>query len=116
MTFLQFVTIFTTVFLLSAGQVLFKIVSEEIVLDSSGLISSLVNRKLFAAGLIYAIATLLWIFSLKGLPLRIAYPFVGMAFFIVPMLSYFILGEKIGWNTFVGAIIILIGVFVSIAK
>ena len=55
-------------------------------------------------------------FVLKATPLRIAYPFAALAFFIVPVLSHFFLGEDLHWNTFAGAFLIALGVWVSIYR
>jgi undecaprenyl phosphate-alpha-L-ara4N flippase subunit ArnE len=116
MTLLQLLLILFTVFLLSAGQILFKLASEDIILTSAGIFPSLMSLKLVIAFAVYAVATLLWLISLKGVPLRVAYPFAAMAFFIVPTLAHFFLGETLGWNTYVGAGIIALGVVVSVIR
>ena len=116
MTLPQLLFILFTVMLLAAGQILFKLASNDIVLNPSELLSSLVSIKLFFALVIYAIATLCWLITLKGLPLRVAYPFVAMTFFIVPTLAHFLLGETLHWNTYLGAAIIAVGVVVSVIR
>jgi drug/metabolite transporter (DMT)-like permease len=116
MTLLQLLLILFTITLLSFGQILFKLASEEIVLTYSGIIASLMSLRLLAAFSIYIIATSLWLVALKGVPLRVAYPFSALAFFIVPTLAHFLLGEELGWNTYVGAFIISLGVIVSVFK
>lgn len=116
MTLPQFLLIVLTVTFLSIGQILFKLASEDIILTSTGIFPSLMNLKLLIALAVYAIATLLWLVSLKGVPLRVVYPFAAMAFFIVPTLAHFFLGETIGWNTYVGAAIIAVGVVVSVIR
>jgi len=116
MTFLQLVLVLSTVLLLSIGQILFKLASKDLILTSSEIMQSLMNLKLIFALAIYAIATLLWVVSLKELPLRVAYSFVAMTFFIVPTLAHFVLGETLGWNTYIGAGIIALGVIVSVAR
>ena len=60
MTLFQVVLISFTVFLLSVGQILFKLASEDIVLNLSEIIPSLISLKLAVALAVYAIATLLW--------------------------------------------------------
>jgi undecaprenyl phosphate-alpha-L-ara4N flippase subunit ArnE len=116
MTLLQLLLIFFTVFLLSAGQILFKLASEDIVLTPSGILPSLISFKLAVAFVVYIIATCRWLVALKGVPLRVAYPFAAMAFFIVPTLAHFLLGEVLSWNTYVGASIIALGVVVSVVQ
>lgn len=110
----QLLLILLTVFLLSTGQILFKLASNGIVLSSTGLLPSLLNLRFMAALAVYSIATLLWIIALKDIQLRVAYPFAALAFFIVPTLAHFILGETLSWNTYVGAVIIAIGVIISV--
>ena len=116
MTFLQLLLILFTVFLLSVGQILFKMASDDIVLTFAGILQSLVSVKLIVAFSVYSIATVLWLIALKGVPLRVAYPFVALAFFIVPVLAHFLLGEALSWNTYVGAGIIALGVTVSACR
>jgi len=116
MNLFQLALILSTVFLLSIGQILFKLAAGTLVLSANGFIPSLFNPKLLLAMLVYGVATVLWIVALKGMPLRIAYPFVALGFFIVPTLSHWFLGEPMNWNTYAGAVIIACGVAVSVYK
>ena len=61
------------------------------------------------------IATLLWIWFLRLLPLNKAYPIMALAFVIVPLMSFCMLGEKLELNVLVGAVIIFVGVYISIS-
>ena len=108
----QIMLILLTVLLLSLGQVLLKLAAMS-VKDID--ISSLLQPKLILALCVYFIATVLWIAVLRHTPLRIAYPFVGLAFLIVPVLSWFWLDEQISLNTIVGGTAILIGVWISVS-
>lgn len=116
MSILQTILIFCTVLLLSIGQILFKLASNDIELNFEKIIPSLLNIKLVIAFVVYSAATILWMIGIKGVPLRLAYPFSALAFFFVPMMAHHILNESIGWNTYVGAVIIALGVFVSVYK
>lgn len=116
MSVFQIILILLTVLFLSVGQILFKVASSSIDLSFSGLIPSLMSARLILALFIYAIATVLWLFVLKDVSLRVAYPFSALAFFVVPTLSHFFLGETVGWNTYVGAGIIAFGVIVSATR
>jgi undecaprenyl phosphate-alpha-L-ara4N flippase subunit ArnE len=82
--------------------------------SAAGFISSMLNIKLIIALAVYFFATLMWLFVLKSTPLRVAYPFFALVFFIVPIFAHFLLGESINWNTFAGAALIAIGVWVSV--
>lgn len=111
----QFLFIIATVFLLAIGQILFKVAAEKINIAEQGFINSvLFNITLIVALLIYAVATFCWLMVLKGIPLRLAYPFAALGFFIVPLLSHFFLGEPLHLSSFVGAAIIMAGVYVSL--
>lgn len=57
-----------------------------------------------------ALSTLLWIWVLRTLPLNIAYPFMALAFVIVPVLTYFVLGEPLSWRGALGVALIIGGV------
>lgn len=103
-----------TVSLLSAGQILFKLAANGLNTAQPFHIQLLFNRTLIFALAIYGVATVLWIMSLRTVPLRLAYPFVGLAFIFVPLLSHFILSEPLKLNTFVGAALILAGLWVSV--
>lgn len=116
MTLPQVALILLTVLALSAGQILFKLAAESINFTPMGLVEGLLNIKLIIALIVYFIATVLWLFVLKQIPLRVAYPYVALAFIIVPTLAYFLLGEKLYWNTIIGAIFIFMGVWVSSIK
>lgn len=116
MSLLQLLLILFTVLTLSVGQILFKLAANDIILDPAKLLSSLFNFKLIIAFTVYLFATFLWLLVLKDVPLRIAYPFAALAFFIVPTLAHFLLGEPIGWNTYTGASIIAFGVIISVLR
>ena len=114
MSLYQLAFIFLTVLALSAGQILFKLAASSFEISVTGLINSLSNIKLIVALAVYFLATIMWLLVLKSTPLRVAYPFIALAFFIVPILSHFLIGENLNWNTFAGAILIAIGVWVSV--
>ncbi len=116
MSFWQLVLIILTVILLSVGQILFKVAAEAINISRSGFIGGFLSPKLIAALVVYAFATFAWILVLRVTPLRVAYPFVALAFFIVPVLAHFFLDERLGWNTIAGSCLIAFGVWVSILK
>ncbi|MGH8083060.1 MAG: EamA family transporter [Lysobacter sp.] len=99
-----------TIAMLAAGQVLFKYAAASL---DFGNLRSLVSWPLFAALSVYALATLAWLAVLARVPLSTAFPFYGLGFLIVPLLSVLILGEKFRYSILVGGVIIMIGVIVS---
>ena len=70
----------------------------------------------FLALLVYASATLFWLFILQKVPLSIAYPFTALAMVIIPILSIFLFQEKLSLNYWIGATLIVIGIFIISAK
>ena len=111
----QLVFIVLTVFMLAVGQRLFKFAAGRMNVENDGLLTAvLFNPALIIALAVYAVATLCWLIVLKGVPLRLAYPFAALGFFIVPLMSHFFLGEPLRWSSFAGAAIIMAGVYVSL--
>ena len=113
MSLMQFTFIILTTIALSVGQVLFKVAATTFDVSSGHWMSNLFNTKLLIALAVYFFATIMWLLVLRVTPLRIAYPFAAVAFFLVPVFAHFFLGEEIGWNTFAGAGLIGCGVWVS---
>ncbi|WP_404436793.1 4-amino-4-deoxy-L-arabinose-phospho-UDP flippase [Stutzerimonas chloritidismutans] len=116
MTFVQFVLTLATVISLSVGQILFKLASAEIDFSSSKNFYGLLDFRLFVALAVYGVATFMWLMVLKITPLRVAYPFTALAFILVPIMGHVFLNERLVWTSFVGALFIGVGVWVSVLK
>lgn len=116
MTWTQLTFILLTTLALSVGQVLFKAAAGTFQLSPDRLYENLTNVSLLIALAVYAFATVMWLLVLKMTPLRVAYPFAALAFFFVPVLAHYFLGEDIRWNTFAGAGLIALGVWVSTVR
>jgi drug/metabolite transporter (DMT)-like permease len=102
--------------LLAVGQVLFKIAASNIEKNTLSFFSAIFSPQLIFALFIYAIATLMWVYALRTTSLKLAYPFVALAFIVVPLLGHWFLNERIGINTIIGAVLIMLGVVVSVYK
>ena len=94
---------------ISLGQLLFKKAAQSIVVTADWQ-QWVFNGWLITALALYGITTLVWIWVLRHAPLHMAYPFMGLAFLIVPVLGWLALGEAITWQTLVGGALILAGV------
>ena len=112
MSFNHVILTLLTVVLISVGQVLFKLAAMDI---KNINFLSIFQPKLILALCIYVIATGLWIAVLRYTPLKIAYPFMGLVFLFVPILSWFFLDEQISINTIVGGLAILIGIWIAVS-
>ncbi len=71
-----------------------------------------INAYLMGGLAVLGLSTLLWVWVLRGIPLSIAYPFMALAFIFVPILSFYLLGEPLGWRQVAGGLIIVLGVIV----
>lgn len=115
MTIHPLLLIIFTILALSAGQIFFKLASEKIDIQDNGIFESFfLNPSLLIGLLIYGIATISWLLVLKTTPLKVAYPFAALSYFIVPILAFIFLGETIRWTTFAGAAVIILGVYISL--
>lgn len=99
-----------SVLAIAAGQVLFKLAARA---GSGGGLLELLNPWLFGALVIYAFATVLWVWVLRTAPLNLAYPFMGFAFIVVPLLGALFLGEPLDWRVLAGGALIATGVAVA---
>jgi len=72
----------------------------------------LVTPTLLSALVVYALATLLWIFTLRQWPLTIAYAAQALTIVIVPAAGVAIFGETMSTLQYLGAAIILAGLAV----
>lgn len=113
------------VFLMCMGQILFKktalILSKSYysINISKAFESLLILIKIpyfFLALIVYASATIFWLFILQKIPLSIAYPFTALAMVIIPILSIFLFQEKLSLNYWIGATLIVIGIFIISVK
>lgn len=109
--FITLITVFC-VLGISAGQMLFKKAALAIPTNST-LEHWIFNPWLIVALALYGITTLVWIWVLKHAPLHLAYPFMGLAFVIVPCLGWLFLGEPIKSSTIIGGMLILAGIAVT---
>ena len=94
---------------ISIGQLLFKKAAAAMP-ETLSLMALLTNGWLIASLALYGITTLGWVWVLRHAPLHMAYPFMGLAFIIVPLLAWAFLGEPLGWQTLLGGALILAGV------
>jgi multidrug transporter EmrE-like cation transporter len=101
--------------ILSIGQILFKQASGALAGGSGpgGVLSLVSSAHFWAAICLYGISTLLWIWLIKDIPLNRAYPFVALAFVLVPVLSRFVLDEELSRAGIAGSAVIVVGIVLS---
>src|SRR5271165_2850295 len=112
MDFLSLV-IFTTA--LAVGQVMFKQVGLGIRGRPlvGGVLYLLGSRTFYIVVLIYVLSTFLWIWILSRVPLSQAYPWVAIGMAIVPLLGWYVFGERVEPLFWLGVSLILAGVIVT---
>ena len=100
--------------MLGGGQLLFKLAAERLSVGhgTAALIGSFISFPMLAALALYAVATVFWVYLLHGLALSRAYPFIALAFAIVPLLGWLLLGEMLGLRYWLGLAIMLAGLYV----
>lgn len=94
---------------ISIGQLLFKQAATALPANP-GWMDWATNGWLIASLALYGLTTLGWVWILRHAPLHLAYPFMGLAFLIVPTLAWLFLGEPLHWRTLAGGLLILAGV------
>jgi len=104
------------VLILAVGQVLFKL-SAGAMGDAAGfsaLARLLTNGWIYVALAAYAVATVLWVWVLREVPLSRAYPLYALTFLLVPLLSGTLLAESVPLHYWVGVALIFAGICVTI--
>lgn len=97
---------------IAAGQILFKQAALNIQ-DATDWQAWAFNGALIAALALYGFTTLFWIWILRHVPLHLAYPFMGLAFLIVPLMEHLVFGSPLHLRTFLGGGLILLGVMIA---
>lgn len=102
--------------LLAVGQTLFKVAATNVQSASHGsvdLCRLAVLPVFWAAMILYAGGTLLWIHILQSVPLSRAYPFAALGFVVVPILAVIFFSERVNLAYALGALLIVAGVVIT---
>lgn len=107
------VGLLTVTLILASGQILFKTAADRLVLGQGpfALAVSFMTRPMIWALVLYGAATLLWVYLLHGLPLSRAYPFIGLVFAFVPLMSWLVFREGVDGRYFAGLALMLAGLY-----
>ena len=99
---------------LGGGQLLFKFAAERLVLGQGtvALLLSFISGPMLSAVALYALATVVWVYLLHGLDLSRAYPFIALAFALVPLLAWLLLGESLSVRYWLGLGVMLGGLYI----
>ncbi len=75
-------------------------------------IAILKNKNFMAGTFLYGAATVVYIPALRGGELSVIFPLISLGYCVVPLLSVFMLGEKMNWMKWSGIACVIIGVSV----
>ena len=96
--------------IIAGGQVLFK--QAGVRGAGAPFAQTLFDPVFILAVAIYGLATLMWVWVLKTVPLSSAYSFMALSYVLVPILATLFLGESLSWRYALGTALILGGLFV----
>ena len=101
--------------LIAPGQLLFKSAAAQWRLDGGAWLAvrSLASPAFIAAIVLYALATLLWVYALRIVPLASAFPLYALTFLVVPLVAHFVAGEPLTPNVLIGGAVIIAGVAIA---
>lgn len=104
--------------LIGGGQLLFKAAAAQWRLDLGAWVAvrSLMSPAFVSALAIYGIATLLWVYALRLVPLGAAFPLYALTFLLVPVLAHLFAGEPLTANTLIGGAVIIAGVAIASSR
>jgi len=110
-----FLTVLCVV-LIAVGQLMFKAAASQWKIDgwSWSTLAGFLSPIMIGALVIYGLATVLWVYVLRSVPLSAAYAIFALAFLIVPVLAHFVLGERLQPNVLIGGLMIVAGIVVAV--
>ncbi|MGE7986539.1 hypothetical protein [Lysinibacillus fusiformis] len=100
------------VLLLVIGQTMWKIGAEKIEISGfKTIINVILSPWIIGGGVLYVIATVIWLYLLSKLPLSLIYPLQSVAYIIALFVALFVFKEVIPITRWVGVAVILFGVY-----
>lgn len=100
---------------IAVGQVLFKVSANS--MNKSGSFFALETLAVFFCTMaLYGITSVGWVLILRRAELGKVYPFMALAFVLVPLASRFFFGERFAPSYFIGTALIMAGIAVTVAS
>ncbi len=112
MTAVQISLALVCVVLIAIGQMLFKAIGLASVAQG-GLIEPRAITLVIAAGTLYVVATVAWVWLLRSAPLSRAYPYMALSFVLVPLMSAFVYRESLSLQYAIGIALVVTGIVVA---
>ncbi|WP_160033901.1 EamA family transporter [Paenibacillus sp. An7] len=105
------------ILLLVSGQIVWKMgLEQQGGIQLSNFVSVLFSPLILLGILFYGLATGLWFIVLSKLPLSVAYPLQSLAYAIGIVAAWYIFGESVPLNRWIGVAVIVIGAAIIAAK
>lgn len=98
---------------ISVGQILFKASSKSFIYTGSYLSPKTLSL-LLAALFLYGVTTIAWVWVLQKIELGKVYPYMALAFVLVPIASHFFFGENYSSNYYIGIVLIVVGILITV--
>ena len=99
---------------IAIGQILFKVSANS--MNKTGSFFAIETLAVFFATMVlYGITSIGWVLILRKAELGKVYPFMALAFVIVPLASRFFFGERFAPSYFIGTALIMSGIAVTVA-
>lgn len=98
--------------IIAVGQILFKTAGEQHTLSGQPYYTILWSPLFVVAVAIYGIATLMWVYVLKAVPLTYAYSFMALTYIMVPLFASLWLGEVLTLKYACGVALIIFGLLI----
>ena len=101
------------ILLLSIGQVLWKFGTMKVSFTASfkGIIEMILNPYILGGGVLYVIATGVWLYILSKAELSKVYPMQSLCYVLGAMAGVFFFNERFTVNKFLGLGLIILGAF-----
>ncbi|MCI6277092.1 MAG: EamA family transporter [Clostridium sp.] len=101
------------IILLATGQVLWKLGTMKVSFTASfkGIMELIFNPYILGGGLLYIVATGLWLYILSKAELSKVYPMQSLCYVLGTMAGVFVFNERFTVNKFLGLGLIILGAF-----
>ena len=109
---MNYILLIINILLLVSGQLLWKVGMEKIGTWGAGTLLDLIKSPyIIGGGLIYVLATVIWLYILTKIPFSIAYPFQSLAYVLGIFMGFLVFKEVVTPTQWMGAAVLVFGVY-----
>ena len=102
-----------TPLLIAVGQIIFKLAGERLAASGQPFAHIAIDPFFIGACALYGVATFMWVYVLKTVPLSYAYSFMALSYIAVPLLAALWLGEALTLKYALGTGLIMAGLLIA---